>query len=173
MSELLIGAGSSRVKKLVWNGRADWSALTTLDINPDHQPDVVWDLENVPLPFADDSFDECHAYEVLEHVGRQGDWRFFFAQFAEFWRILRPGGVLLGTCPDPESRWAWGDPGHTRVITAESFIFLNQAAYAQVGVTAMTDYRFVWRGDFELVHFERQGDVNAFVLRAVKPSRIA
>jgi len=172
--ELLIGAGSSRVKKLAWKGRADWSALTTLDFNADHGCDMVWDIEKVPLPFEADTFDEIHAYEVLEHVGRQGDWRFFLDQFADFWRILKPDGRLFGTTPHPSSPWAWGDPGHTRVIPPESLVFLNQREYAQVGTTPMTDYRFCYRADFEPEHLHvNEAGQTEFVLRAVKPSRIA
>lgn len=152
-------------------GRADWSALTTLDYNAAHKPDVVHDLFSIPLPFADDSFDEIHAYEVLEHVGAQGDWRFFFAQWADFWRLLKPGGVFLGTVPLPTSVWAWGDPSHTRVIPKESFVFLNQPSYAQVGKTAMSDFRFIYKADFDVIHLKENGDVLEFALQAVKPSR--
>lgn len=172
MSELLLGAGSSRVKKLVYGGRADWSALTTLDYNADHHPDVVFDLNTTRLPFDDDSFDEIHAYEVLEHLGTQGDWRFFFGQWADFWRVLRPGGVFMGTVPLPGSVWAWGDPSHTRVIPKESFIFLSQPEYAQVGKTAMSDFRFFYKADFDIFHLHENGDILEFGLRAVKPSRV-
>ena len=171
--ELLIGAGSSRVKKLFMNGREQWSNLVTLDINADHGPDVVWNLEDLPLPFADGEFDEIHAYEVLEHTGQQGDYVFFFAQFSDFWRILKPGGCLFGTCPSRTSPLAWGDPSHKRIVQAENFVFLDQREYVkQVGNTAMSDFRNIYRADFEVEHVAERDDTFAFVLRAVKPSRI-
>lgn len=171
MSELLIGCGSRR-EKLIWNDRREWSCLTTLDINAAHKPDVEWDLERLPLPFDPDTFDEIHAYEVLEHVGRQGDFRFFFAQFEEFWRILTPGGLLCATSPSRQSAWLWGDPGHTRVIQPESLVFLSRAEYArQIGVTPMTDYRFCYGGDFDIVHSVDDGQSFRFALRAAKPAR--
>lgn len=172
MSELLIGCGSNRDKKLHRDGRASWSSLTTLDHNADHRPDVVWDLNMLPLPFGDDEFDECHAYECLEHLGRQGDWRFFFAQFSDIWRMLKPGGTFFATVPLPGSPWAWGDPSHTRVIPKESLTFLVQPQYdAQVGKTPMSDFRNVYKADFNIIHLEETGDLLAFALEAVKPSR--
>lgn len=170
--ELLIGCGSRRTKLLYLDEAGPaWSNLTTLDLFDRHEPDVVWDLECLPLPFPDDQFDEIHAYEVLEHTGRQGDWRFFFAQFSEFWRILRPGGFLAGTSPAMGSPWLWGDPGHTRVISPECFLFLDQTQYTQVGRSPMSDYRSVYSADFEPVMLEPRGDAFGFLLRAHKPSR--
>lgn len=174
MAELLLGCGSSKVKKLVMGGRSEWSALTTLDYNKDHNPDIVHDLNDPHLPFfANDSFEEIHVYEVLEHVGTQGDYKFFFAQFEEFWRILKPDGYLIGTVPLPESVWAYGDPSHTRILPMQSFVFLSQAEYAkQIGKTAMSDFRHIYKADFEAVHLFKEDDVLQFVLKAIKPSRI-
>src|SRR5580765_1889954 len=119
--ELLLGAGRNLTKKITIAGSSEWSNLTTLDFNADHMPDIVADLERLPYDWAeDDTYDEVHAYEVLEHTGAQGDWRFFFTQGGEFWRILRPGGFLAGTCPARDSVCAWGDPSHSRVIQPES-----------------------------------------------------
>ena len=155
-------------------GRTSWSALTTLDYNADHKPDVVHDLAILPLPFEDSSFDEIHGYECLEHVGSQGDWRFFFDQWSDFWRILKPCGAFFGTVPLPTSPWAWGDPSHTRVIPKESFVFLVQPQYAaQVGVTPMSDFRFHYKADFDILHLRENGHNLEFVLQAVKPSRCA
>lgn len=171
--ELLVGAGSSRVKKLFFDGRNEWSNLVTLDINADHQPDAVWNLEDLPLPFGDDEFDEIHAYEVLEHTGQQGDYIFFFAQFSELWRILKPGGFLFGSCPSRNSPWAWGDPSHKRIVQPENFVFLDQREYIkQVGITTMSDFRYIYRADFESVHLNDNGNTFTFGLKAVKPSRI-
>ena len=110
---------------------------------------------------------------MLEHLGQQGDYKTFFAQFAEFWRILKPGGFLVACSPGPQSRWAWGDPGHTRIMGPECLTFLNQPQYErQVGITPMTDYRFCYQADFNIV--SSQVDANGphyYALEAVKPSR--
>ena len=117
--ELLIGCGNSREKRVYDNiiVKPEWNELVTLDIDPMCNPDVTHDLDVLPYPFEDNTFDEIHAYEVLEHCGHQGDWIFFFQQFTELWRILKPKGVLVGSCPNWDSPWAWGDPGHRRIIS--------------------------------------------------------
>lgn len=169
--ELLIGCGSNRAKKLHQQGRPEWAGLVTLDIEPRHKPDVVHDIHD-PLPFDADSADEIHAYEVLEHCGRQGDYQFFFRQFSDFWRVLKPGGILFGTVPLPTSVWAWGDPSHTRVIPKESFVFLHQPSYAQVGITPMSDFRTLYRADFDILLLSEAGESLEFALQAIKPSRV-
>lgn len=176
LRELLIGCGADRSKKALLPGEpAEWGDLTTLDINPDHKPDVVWDLNERPLPFDDDTFDSIRAFEVLEHLGRQGDYRSFFAEWSEWWRILKPGGVIIGTSPHWSSPWAWTEPGHTRVMGPETLTFLIQPEYdKQIGTTAMSDYRHWFKADFDIVHsnVDRLTSTFEFGLRAVKPSRI-
>jgi SAM-dependent methyltransferase len=168
--ELLIGAGNSRSKKVRHGDLSeDWKNLTTLDIDPMSSPDVVHDLNVIPYPFEDDSFDEIHAYDVLEHLGAQGNWRSFFAQFSELHRILKPGGVLCALVPAWDSPWAWGDPGHTRVITKGTLFFLSQQAYKdEVGKTNLTDYRHCYKGDFELIAENESEHQYGFILKAIK-----
>jgi len=168
---LLIGAGSSR-KLTLQRDLSDNPDITTLDIEASHNPDVLWDLNNVPWPFEDNSFDQIHAYEVLEHLGQQGDARSFFGTFAEAYRILKPGGYLVGSVPGWDTLWAWGDPSHKRIICEGSFTYLDYTQYAkQVGVTPMTDFRSIWQGDFETVHLQRAGDILFFALKCHKPRR--
>lgn len=166
--ELLIGCGANLKKQVYQKNDAEWRELTTLDIDPCHNADVTHDLNVTPWPFADGSFDEIHAYEVLEHLGRQGDHASFFAHFFEIWRILKPGGKLYASTPMWDSPWAWGDPGHTRIITKNSLIFLDQSEYSQVGKTAITDYRSVWHGNLKPVAYEEKEHTFAFILEAVK-----
>jgi SAM-dependent methyltransferase len=174
--ELLAGCGSSRDMRFYLPGCDGWTNLVTLDFNDRHKPDVVHDLNVLPYPFADDTFDQIHIYEVMEHLGQQGDFKTFFAQWSEFWRILKPGGHLVGTSPGEASPWAWGDPGHTRIIGQECLAYLDQAEYTkQVGKTAMTDYRFCYAADFEVVHSEviAESQQHVYALAAIKPSRCA
>lgn len=169
--ELLIGCGSKWDKRLTCDGSKEWSNLTTLDYNADHKPDLVWDLmapEVLPQTWVDE-FDEIHAYEVLEHLGQQGDYRLFFRQFQAFWRVLKPNGHLLATCPSRNSVWALGDPSHTRILVKENLVFLSQQAYAdQVGKTPMSDFRHIYKANFEPVFIDEGDDTFQFVLRAIK-----
>jgi ubiquinone/menaquinone biosynthesis C-methylase UbiE len=49
------------------------------------------------LPFDDDSFDAVMTNQVLHHIGDEqgGDWPEHRRVFAEYARVLRPGGVLV------------------------------------------------------------------------------
>jgi len=174
--ELLIGCGSRREKVMYLpelGHTAEWRDVTRLDIEALHRPDVVHDLERLPWPFEDNAFDEVHAYEVLEHLGQQGDARSFCAHFSEVWRILKPGGLLFATCPSAASPWAWGDPSHRRIVNPQSLTFLSQPQYTrQVGKTPMSDFRSFYKADFDIGAQQDDGKTFAFVLKAVKPSRI-
>jgi hypothetical protein len=122
--------------------------------------------------FKDSIFSEVHAYEVLEHLGRQGDAESFFATFDNIWRILLPNGYLFGTCPSRFGCWLWGDPGHARAILPESLIYLDQTSYKQCGFTTFSDYRSVYHSDFKIVSSVDDKITHSFVLQAIKPARI-
>ena len=167
--ELLIGCGNSRTKSMALPGEPfDWESLVTLDVDPLSGADVLHDLEQLPLPFQDNEFDEVHAYHVLEHTGRQGDYKFFFKQFEEFHRILKPGGHFLAVVPSHNTLWTWGDPGHTRIINSGTILFLSQKQYEQVGKSTMTDYRHIYKADFDIVFCDSDGENLVFALKAIK-----
>jgi hypothetical protein len=177
----------------------EWVNLYTLDSNPACKPDLVCDLstfdwyisrygritstERGLACMADDGmlrsnfWDEIHAYEVLEHLGGLGDERAFFAHFSELWRILKPGGHLLATCPSRFSSWLWGDPSHKRAILPETLIFLDQTEYMrqcddETMRTPMSDFREIYVADFRVVYSHDNKITHTFILQAVKPSRI-
>lgn len=183
-----------------------WQGLVTLDINPAVEPDLqcdlngstpwyVWQLNfateylsdkykiagnsinQITYELQSDYWDEIHAYEVLEHLGQQGDAHSFLAHFSEIWRLLKPDGYLCATVPSRYSPWLWGDPSHRRAILPESLVFLDQEQYAiqcDGASTSMSDFRqsYGYWADFRLIdqHDDRKNTFT-FILQAVKPSR--
>ena len=145
--------------------------IDTIDDNPQCNPTFLQDLNETPwMPNKHihcHKYDEVHAYEVLEHLGRQGNAYEFFATFAQIWWALKKGGLLFASCPSWKSIWAWGDPSHTRIINAGTLTFLMRDEYKkQLGKTAMSDYRNLLVGDWELVRHHDDGESYRFVLRA-------
>jgi hypothetical protein len=142
---LMLGAGHSPLERKL--SVVEWPVTqwVSLDMNPDSNPDALFDLgameRGATLPFEDGEFNEIHAYDVLEHYGQQGDYKGFFRGFKELWRVLQPRGDLYGICPKYDHDWAWGDPGHTRVITAGTLGYLTREMYDNLGELNQTDYR--------------------------------
>jgi SAM-dependent methyltransferase len=183
INELVLGCGPNPQKFVLspLSTSQIFENPTTVDINSEHNPDKAWDLNILPWPFEDDSFDEIHAYNILEHLGSLGDYKSFFAHFEEMWRILKTGGYICGVSVDYDTVHLWGDPGHTRAITRQMLsAFLSREQYElQSGKTSMTDYRFCYNADFEMIPVtgdvigdkETHADSFAFVLKAFKPIR--
>jgi SAM-dependent methyltransferase len=186
VTELLLGCGFARKKLLALPGEPhEWRDLVTLDINPKCDPDIICDLNERAWRgasiraarffeddwyFKDDSFDEVHAYEVLEHLGQQGDAEAFFSTFINIHRILRSNGVLFATVPSRYSAWLWGDPSHRRVICAESLAFLSQEVIAKNRAqgTAMSDFSSLWNRDFKVLSAQDNHTNFIFCLQAIK-----
>lgn len=157
---LMLGAGHSKVQRRFAGPNSapeEETEWVTLDMNPECKPDVLMNLGDIEvgrhLPFAEGTFDEIHTYEILEHYGTQGNYKGFFTGMKELWRILKPGGLLIGTCPSWNVQWAWGDPGHTRIITEGTLAYLTEEMYEERGKGPATDYgRYVrpcwWKQEF-------------------------
>jgi SAM-dependent methyltransferase len=138
-----------------------------LDADPLLEPDIVCTLGEEHIPLPEDSVDVAVAVHVLEHIGQQGDTAMWFDFWEDLYRVLKADGMVQFESPRAESVWAWADPGHTRALSAESFIFLAQASY-RIPDSAISPYRISC--DFEPVGFWGAGEHNfRGQLRAVKP----
>lgn len=161
---LLIGCGKNLTKQVQYDGKAEWAGkLITMDVNRLVNPTFVFDMEEVArggqMPFFSDVFDEIGCYNAMEHWGRQGDFRGWFHECGEYWRILKPGGlmsILVPIGPD-----ALADPGHTRFFHQNWFAFLSQSFYDRNEVlsTCFTDYRgWAWDKNFDILYIAEHGE---------------
>jgi SAM-dependent methyltransferase len=69
------------------------SGYLNVDVNPQQQPDVVYDLNRYPYPFPDGCFTVVEADHVLEHLEDP------FQALREWHRILAHEGLLLLKVP--------------------------------------------------------------------------
>jgi SAM-dependent methyltransferase len=163
--ELLLGCGSNKAKQIYQEPEGPkWKNLTTLDMDPEVKPDVLHDLNDLMYPFVDSTFDEVHAYNVLEHQGSLGGFKFFFNQWNEIGRILKPGGRFFGIVPSLSSVWLFGDPGHCRVITAQMLQFLDRDFY-HCGKTQSDGYAELLHASFKVIFLENGSEFLAFILK--------
>jgi SAM-dependent methyltransferase len=101
-----------------------------VDVFDNCSPDIVWDLNKVPWPWAKDGeFDIILARHVFEHLD---DW---WAVFVECARVLKVGGTLEIRVPDESSSTALSYRDHKHIFTALSFH----------GIKDGNDY-VTWRG---------------------------
>lgn len=103
-------------------GRSVRSGWINLDVAPLPGVDVVHDLDDLPLPFADASFDRVDCIDVLEHV------RDVVAVMRELHRITAPGGRVRIEGPHFTS-YTWPtDPTHRRAFAINTFEYFTRAS---------------------------------------------
>lgn len=162
MNILLLGSGKNPIRNIRYNEQeenfSDNDSIISIDMDPSSSPDFLMDLNKVlpnkKLPFEDNSFDEIHAYNILEHLGVQGDWKGYFKEFTEYHRILKNNGQFFILVPVGQD--ALADPGHSRFFHKNHFGFLNQKFYDTniEKSTCATDYRWFWKKNFEIDYME-------------------
>lgn len=79
--------------------------------------DVVHDLNGVPYPFKDNTFNEVHCYHILEHLDD------LMLVMKEIYRISNNGAKIFIRVPHASCiRSTWSDPTHKRGFTSRTFI---------------------------------------------------
>lgn len=95
--------------------------------------DVVHDIENLPLPFVSNFFDEILCQDVLEHVE-------YIPVLRELHRILKPGGTLTIRVPHFTSKNNFMDPTHRKMFSCRTFDFFTKSSF--LGRSYYFDFHF-------------------------------
>jgi SAM-dependent methyltransferase len=99
-------------------GRRKFPGAIGIDRLEAADADVIHDLDVLPYPFEDDSFNVVIARHVLEHLEAPLD------VLAELHRITRAGGLVAVITPHFSSPTSWTDPTHRHHFSSESFDYL-------------------------------------------------
>jgi predicted SAM-dependent methyltransferase len=105
---LNLGCGNKRLPDAV-----------NVDCNARVHPDVVHDLNCRPWPFADDSFADVVAYDVIEHCND------VIATMEEIHRVSRKGAIVKITVPHFSCANAYIDPTHKHQFGHSSFNYFT------------------------------------------------
>ena len=100
IKKLNLGAGEDRREGYI---NVDWNDLA--------KPDVNHDLNKLPYPFDDNTFDEIFASHILEHLDKP------FLIMKEFHRLLKPGGKLILKVPHFSRGFTQAEHSHGFDIT--------------------------------------------------------
>lgn len=87
-----------------------------LDLHKNEGVDIIHDIEKLPLPFKEGSFDEILCQDVLEHVD-------YIPVLKDLHRILKLGGKLNIKVPHFTSANNFKDPTHLKMFSCSTFDF--------------------------------------------------
>lgn len=100
-------------------GRKYLPEAVNLDFNPETEPDVVHDLNELPWPLPDNHFREVLAYDVIEHLDD------FIPAMEEIHRVCRDSAIVRIAVPHFSSPEAYTDPTHRRYFGYLSFDYVT------------------------------------------------
>lgn len=87
-----------------------------VDCNPRAtKVDIVWNLDNYPWPFEDNSVDEVYMDQCLEHLADHN------RAMKEIHRILKKGGTANISVPHFTWQFAFQDPTHKHFFGYNTF----------------------------------------------------
>ena len=91
-----------------------------IDRNPASRADVLVDVDRLPYPFRDASFDRLQAIHVIEHVSD------VIATVEEWRRLVRRGGEVFIVTPHYTDFSSFCDPTHRWHLTSFSLRYFGE-----------------------------------------------
>jgi len=114
-------------------GESKKPGYVNVDWQPAVEPDVLHDLNRLPYPFADDTFDVIEAFHVIEHLDRP------FAVMKELHRILKPGGKLQVKVPHFSRGFTHAEHAHGFDVTFPLYFNRNFTRSGYMGFELTLD----------------------------------
>jgi SAM-dependent methyltransferase len=110
---------AGKTKLCLGSGRKKREDAVNIDLVAETNPDIVHNLDCLPWPLPAGTFEECHAYDVIEHLSD------VVAVMEEIYRVSRDGAVVCITVPHFSSSNAFTDPTHRHYFSIFSFNYFT------------------------------------------------
>ena len=120
---LYLGCGMDKAESVI---RQEW---VNLDYFPKVKPDVCHDINKLPLPFDDGTFNCIFSCHTMEHVRREN----FPYTMADIHRILAPKGWFVAITPHGLSNVAWGISQHHMMFNEMTWGGIDPRTYEKEG----------------------------------------
>jgi hypothetical protein len=105
-------------------GHNKQQGYVNVDLSAACKPDVVWDLEQFPWPWHDNSAEVVRFVHSLEHIGENS--KTFLRIIQELYRICKNGAHIEIRVPHPRHNDFLNDPTHVRTITPDMFTLFDR-----------------------------------------------
>lgn len=119
--------------------------------------DIVWDLNQLPWPWQDESFGQVIAESVLEHLYHN-----LLISLDALWRITVPNGNAVIKLPYWQAEISWEDPTHIHKAALGTFDQLDPTT------PRGQQYNFYTRRKWEIVHCKLNADWTSIHWELVK-----
>ena len=161
------GAKPKRVKRLdLGCGKNKQDGFFGIDMSPNSDADLVWDLWETPWPIAANCVEEVFCSHVVEHIPHwrpgwelDGWWRFF----DELWRVMKNEATGEFIHPYAMSARAFWDPTHTRYVHDMTWHYLNREWREANGLD-----HYCGECDFEIVTLSLLGVQDDYLSRNIE-----
>ena len=108
-----------RRKLCIGSGNKKREDAVNIDIVSSTGPDICHNLNETPWPLPDHWFEECHAYDVIEHLND------IVATMEEIHRVCRNGATVRITVPHFSCSNAFTDPTHRHYFSCFSLNYFT------------------------------------------------
>lgn len=151
LKKLNLGAGEDRREGYV---NIDWNELAN--------PDVRHDLNIVPYPFSDNTFDEIYASHILEHLDKP------FVVMKELHRLLKPGGHLIIKVPHFSRGFTHAEHSHGFDVSFPLYFNKNFTKSGYYGVEfELQKIKLHWSAFMHLMPYYGYGRLIIMLVKAI------
>jgi len=143
-------------------GEEKKAGYINIDIRPLTKPDILHDLNKIPYPFLDNTFDIVEANHVLEHLNN------VFLVMKEINRILKPGGRLILKVPHFSRGFTHAEHFHSFDVTFP--LYFNEK-FTKIGFSGvkfdLKEMKLQWLAFFHLMPSIGYGKLTILLLKGL------